>query len=55
MKSDGVTSGNVARINAQFTQKLDLLDDFGESIEPKEISILKCEERCPPLREQITP
>mgnify|MGYP006290519951 CR=1 FL=1 len=36
-QSDGVSSGNVARINAQFTQKLDLLDEFGESLKPKEI------------------
>ncbi|MDZ7696649.1 MAG: hypothetical protein U5R49_06925 [Deltaproteobacteria bacterium] len=45
MKSDGVSSENVARVNAQFTQKLDLLDEVGESIKPKEISILKCEKR----------
>jgi hypothetical protein len=42
-QSDGVTRGQVARVNARFTNKLDLMDDFGESIKPKEISILKCE------------
>jgi hypothetical protein len=49
-QSDGVTGGSVARVNARFTNKLDLLDEFGEPIKPKENSILKCEKRySPPL------
>lgn len=36
-KSDGITSGNVARVSADFTNILNLKDSEGESIQPKEI------------------
>ena len=36
-KSDGVTTGNVARVKAEFTQKLNLTDSDGEAIQPKEL------------------
>jgi hypothetical protein len=36
-KSDGVTSGNVARIKADFTDTLNLQDDFGEPVKPTEL------------------
>lgn len=36
-KSDGVTSGNVARVSADFTEKLNLVDQLGDPIQPKEL------------------
>lgn len=36
-KSDGVSSGEVARVKAEFTQKLNLSDDYGETLKPKEL------------------
>jgi hypothetical protein len=36
-KSNGITSGNVARISVAFTKTLNLTDAEGESIRPKEI------------------
>ncbi len=36
-KSDGITSGNVARVSADFTKTLNLKDAEGEAIQPKEI------------------
>jgi len=35
--SDGVTGGNVARVKAEFTETLNLKDDLGEPIKPKEL------------------
>jgi hypothetical protein len=36
-KSDGVSGGDVARVKAAFTEKLNLTDAQGESIKPKEL------------------
>jgi hypothetical protein len=36
-KSDGVSGGDVARVKATFTEKLNLTDAQGESIKPKEL------------------
>lgn len=34
-QSDGITGGNAARIKANFTQPLNLVDTFGEPLKPK--------------------
>jgi hypothetical protein len=38
-KSDGVSGGDVARVRAEFTEKLNLTDAQGESIKPEELWI----------------